>query len=46
LNVALGFVGFDATSWLGQPLPLSLTAFGFPGCEAPVASCSATAAMP
>ncbi|MFY9341510.1 MAG: hypothetical protein WAT39_03410 [Planctomycetota bacterium] len=34
LNVGLGFVGFDATSWGGATLPLSLTPFGFPGCDA------------
>lgn len=33
-NLPIGFLGFDATSWGGIPLPLSLTPFGFPGCEA------------
>lgn len=34
VNVALGFLGFDAAAWSGIPLPLSLTPFGFPGCQA------------
>jgi hypothetical protein len=34
LNVPLGFLGFDASSWNGIPLPLSLAPLGFPGCEA------------
>jgi hypothetical protein len=34
LNVPLGFLGFDAASWNGVPLPLSLTPLGFPGCSA------------
>jgi hypothetical protein len=34
LNVPLGFIGFDASSWNGIPLPLSLTLLGFPGCDA------------
>jgi hypothetical protein len=34
LNVPLGFLGFDATTWSGVPLPLSLTPLGFTGCEA------------
>ncbi len=41
VNVPLGFVGFDATSWNGIPLPVSLTPLGFTGCDvllAPVRS--------
>jgi hypothetical protein len=34
LNVPLGFLGFDASSWGGIPLPLSLTPLGLPGCDA------------
>lgn len=34
LNVPLGFLGFDAASWNGVPLPLSLAPLGFPGCSA------------
>lgn len=33
-NVPLGFLGFDAATWGGLPLPLSLTPFGFNGCAA------------
>lgn len=32
-----GVVGFDATTWGGQPLPVSLGAQGMPGCEAWIA---------
>lgn len=34
VNVPIGFVGFDATSWNGIPLPVSLTPLGFTGCDA------------
>jgi len=34
LNVPVGWVGFDATTWNGLPLPLALDPFGFPGCQA------------
>jgi hypothetical protein len=34
LNVPLAWLGFDNTSWNGQPLPLSLASAGFPGCQA------------
>jgi len=34
INVPIGFLGFDAASWGGIPLPLSLAPFGFPGCDA------------
>lgn len=34
VNVPIGFLGFDATSWFGVPLPVSLTPLGFPGCDA------------
>ena len=33
-DVPLVWIGFDATTWDGQPLPLALDALGFPGCEA------------
>lgn len=33
-NPAFGLLGFNATSWNGQPLPVSLAAFGMPGCQA------------
>ena len=32
-NLPVGFIGFDAQSWNGQPLPLSLTPLGFTGCQ-------------
>jgi hypothetical protein len=32
-NVPLGFLGFDASTWNGMPLPLSLTPLGFTGCD-------------
>jgi hypothetical protein len=34
LNIPLAWLGFDNTSWNGQPLPLSLAGAGFPGCQA------------
>jgi hypothetical protein len=34
LNPAFGIVGFDATTWNGQPLPVSLASIGMPGCAA------------
>lgn len=34
VNVPIGFIGFDATSWMGMPLPVSLAPLGFPGCHA------------
>ena len=33
-NLPFGVVGFDATSWNSQPLPVSLDPFGFTGCQA------------
>lgn len=34
LNVPVGWIGFDATTWSGLPLPLALDSLGFPGCQA------------
>jgi len=39
-NVPIGFLGFDATTWSGLPLPLSLTPLGFTGCDALLAPIS------
>jgi hypothetical protein len=36
-GLALLAIGFNATSWNGVPLPLSLAQFGFPGCTLNVA---------
>lgn len=34
LDVPIGWIGFDAATWGGLPLPLPLDALGFPGCQA------------
>jgi hypothetical protein len=41
LNVPIGWLGFDNTSWGGAPLPLALDPFGFPGCTALLAPAAA-----
>lgn len=40
INVPIGFFGFDAASWNGLPLPLSLAPLGFPGCSSLLAPAS------
>lgn len=34
LNLPFGVLGLSDTTWNGQPLPLALDPFGFPGCVA------------
>lgn len=36
-NLAFGIIGYDAQTWNGQPLPVSLDPFGFTGCQAWIA---------
>jgi hypothetical protein len=36
-NIPIGFIGFDATSWNGIPLPVALDPLGFTNCQAWIA---------